>query len=484
MQISITKHLISPRPFISLIAKPFTSPVIKSPLLIAPVALIAIVCLNSNEPVRAKQECNNKWDNVISEKKAIMDLYDKRINEARKAWYEALSGSLYPLGIYPKMEATHDEYNVLRYHIKIFYKAQNLQQAYKTYITYATNKHFEHKWPPYLPTKNKTIKWQHIEKENMAESKTNNNDNTLAKLDIILMYRYINNNKIYLSYEALNANPNIENVYANNTSRFILEFEEKKEGTYLTLTSKARDISFNCNIATSITQKTICKANLKDDIAMHYLLAMLSDEINNNDTLDDKGAVLENLESLQKQWLHKRDKCFDNMSCIKRAYKMRNTELKLQLQELLDKRMLDTSCKKILYTNLSGKEEISGLSYYYICEYRNATISDIYKQYLHKYGHNMWFNIDTLSFETLTQRFNPNTQEMPDMPENLESNILLPRSITYKWLNDSYLKVEVQYEDWWRYYSFIAIAKDVQESKDERKDEQYVVVEIDEGYVP
>lgn len=216
---------------------------------------------------------------------------------------------------YQKQETFIDEYGVKRYRITTLYENMDINKAYETYIKNSKGYYFENNaegtykgttWLAKLPKENKTLNWK----------KDNEN------LSITLEYNYINPKTVTITYYNFGSS-RIMKPY----NKLILEFKQEAKGTYLTITSKAFPVSFDCKKAGNATEKAICtaseKGNFNEDTKLNYLYkALIRASYSYNSDIS-----IQDVKNSQISWVQKRNQCKGDINCIKQSYKTRYNEM-------------------------------------------------------------------------------------------------------------------------------------------------------------
>lgn len=268
---------------------------------------------------------------------------------------------------FQKQETFIDEYNVKRYRITTLYENMDINQAYETYIKNSTSYYFENNnngaykgatWPDKLPKENKTLNW-HDGKQ-------------FPK--IMLEYKYINSKTVVITYynsgKAWRMQP---------YNKLILEFKQETKGTYLTITSEAFPVSFDCKKAGNATEKAICKAaekdNFNEDTKLNYLYKALQRMSYSSDSSID----MQYIQNSQIAWLKQRNQCKDNINCIQQSYKSRYNELSALLKDEYAKQMKGfNNCSFIHGIVWFGQSEDEDFINFKKCEY-DGNILQTYK---------------------------------------------------------------------------------------------------------
>lgn len=410
----------------------------------------------------------------LTYKKMPVKSFDElnKFNELRNiaAWYDYRAikylGGQINFNEYQKMQEFYDEYNVKRYKITTFYKNMSLNEAYQSYVKNSIGEHFENhnyisktytikEWPLNLPSKDKVLKYTYNQKEARKDEIPDNSPYEMV--DIELSYKYLSPKRVLISYQALNAG-NEYSSFARDYSLFTLEFAQEEQGTYLTLSSKALPVSFNCNKATKESELALCKASqnegFTEDIKMHYLYNALKSESFEDDNYEKYEKTL-NAE--QKAWLNKRDGCKSDFPCIKKLYLKRNA----QLQEALNLKLKQNgyeNCKRIHDSHYDGRDDFDGLNTERFCEFKNSNILAVYELFAKAHDKaKIWAKIERLKTKkdfTLTyndyvhlSKLRPLGSNSGDINADDEQiDTRLPLELSYKWLSDKELFFEVSYE--------------------------------------
>lgn len=216
---------------------------------------------------------------------------------------------------YQKQEAFIDEYGVKRYRITTLYENMDINKAYETYIKNSTGNYFENNekraykgttWPSKLPKENKTLNWK----------------NNVENLSITLKYNYVNPKTVSVTYYNFGSSSRLQPY-----NKLILEFKQEAKGTYLTITSKAFPVSFDCKKAGNATEKAICtaseKGNFNEDTKLNYLYkALIRASYSYNSDIS-----IQDVKNSQISWVQKRNQCKGDINCIKQSYKTRYNEM-------------------------------------------------------------------------------------------------------------------------------------------------------------
>lgn len=280
---------------------------------------------------------------------------------------------------YQKKETFIDEYNIMRYRITTLYENMDINQAYASYIANSKGIHFENnngiadhckitKWPAQLPKEDKVLNW-HYDYDLACDGVQKNE----RWLDNTLNYKYENPKQVTVKYHAFGTE-----YYYPKATDLILEFKQEAKGTYLTITSKALPVSFDCKKAGNATEKAICEAaekgNFNEDAKLNYLYKGLYRELID----DNSNKAIENLKSSQIAWIKKRNQCKGDINCIKEAYISRYNELNAQWkQKYKDIYSMLNNCTYLHTTNWDGTLSDTEYSMFHKCQFKG----DIFKAY-------------------------------------------------------------------------------------------------------
>lgn len=92
--------------------------------------------------------------------------------------------------------------------------------------------------------------------------------------------------------------------------------------------SQSYAASFNCQKATTATEKTICEHRLLNDADVK--MATTYNIIRHLVPMGTRGAI----QDQQIKWIQLRDQCRDNLSCLTDVYKMRQQKLDLYMNRV------------------------------------------------------------------------------------------------------------------------------------------------------
>lgn len=334
---------------------------------------------------------------------------------------------------YQKQETFIDEYGVKRYRITTLYENMDINKAYETYIKNSKGYYFENNaegtykgttWLAKLPKENKTLNWK----------KDNEN------LSITLEYNYINPKTVTITYYNFGSS-RIMKPY----NKLILEFKQEAKGTYLTITSKAFPVSFDCRKAGNATEKAICtaseKGNFNEDTKLNYLYnALIKKSYAYNSSIDATSA-----QTSQSSWLKKRNQCKDDINCIKQSYKTRYNEILAMLNEQYAKDIKGfNNCTPIHGIVWFGMSEDEDYIEFRKCQYK-GNIFQTYEALASYQKLNYSVAVDTL-------------KQKKDMKVSFD-NDGITTSLAFKWKNDI-LKFTVTVDSEYGMASFIYTLKE------------------------
>lgn len=347
-----------------------------------------------------------------------------------------------------------DEVKLMRPTIITLYENMSLNEAYKTYLQNAGG-HFtkiEGKilWLSDLPKESKheeilvdyyQIRPQYNEKE---------------KVMLYFDYIYENPKKLFITYEARNVGEVRAHIEIKVDYTFILLFEEKEEGTYLTLSNKPKNVSFDCKAkGLNATEKAICDSNLildrKLDIiyeTLHYQLYDSSREY----------EFLKSLKTSQNAWIKSRNACGIDMSCITQSYKDRIAILSKQLRQAISESGFDENCKIMRsVTHYGGWDPGEEYVREYQCLYKNAKLLDIYSKYASKHneGIGKWLSVNEI------EHHRPNNDDTWELRKKVDDPKLSLYAMNYEWANDNKLSVHMWYEYNPKEWTFTQVNDDV-----------------------
>lgn len=285
----------------------------------------------------------------------IASIYDKRaFND--KGGFNA----------YQKQETFIDEFNVKRYRITTLYENMDINKAYETYIKNSTGYYFENNaegaykgttWPSKLPKENKTLNWK----------------NNLENLNITLEYNYVNPKTVTVTYYNFGSSSRLQPY-----NKLILEFKQEAKGTYLTISSKAFPVSFDCKKAGNATEKAICasseKDNFNEDTKLNYLYkALIRASYSYNSDISTQ-----DVQNSQISWIQKRNQCKGDINCIKQSYKTRYNEMAALLNKQYEKDIQGFSnCTPVHGIVWFGRTEDEDFIEFRKCQYKG----DIFQTY-------------------------------------------------------------------------------------------------------
>ena len=337
---------------------------------------------------------------------------------------------------YQKIDYFIYEYNIQRERITTFYENMDINQAYESYIKTSDGKHFENHnsiaerckltmWPTRLPQANKKFEW-HYDNDLACDGVKKNEQ----WLDNTLEYEYKNPKQITVKYHAYGSGY----YYHPLANELILEFKQDTKGTYLTMTSKALPVSFDCKKAGNAIEKAICsaseKGNFNEDAKLNYMYKGLFRELLNH--ADDTNT--NNLKSAQIAWIKKRNQCKSDINCIKQSYKARYNELANQLKEIYSATYGLNDCTYLHRTHYDGTLQDTEFSTYKICKFKGDVIQS-YEAIIKKYNNiSKYFS----SIEQIKQKKNIRN----DVDSPTEGGIY---RVNYTWKNDA-LQFSLGYE--------------------------------------
>ena len=267
---------------------------------------------------------------------------------------------------YQKQETFIDEYGVKRYRITTLYENMDINKAYETYIKNSKGYYFENNaegtykgttWPSKLPKENKTLNWK----------------NNLENLNITLEYNYVNPKTVTVTYYNFGSSGRLQPY-----NKLILEFKQEAKGTYLTISSKAFPVSFDCKKAGNATEKAICasseKGNFNEDTKLNYLYkALIKASYSYNSEISTQ-----DVQNSQISWIQKRNQCKGDINCIKQSYKTRYNEMAALLNKQYAKDIQGfTNCTPVHGIVWFGRTEDEDFIVFRKCQYKG----DIFQTY-------------------------------------------------------------------------------------------------------
>ncbi len=267
---------------------------------------------------------------------------------------------------YQKQETFIDEYGVKRYRITTLYENMDINKAYETYIKNSKGYYFENNvegtykgttWLAKLPKENKILNWK----------------NNLENLNITLEYNYVNPKTVTVTYYNFGSSGRLQPY-----NKLILEFKQEAKGTYLTISSQAFPVSFDCKKAGNATEKAICasseKGNFNEDTKLNYLYkALIKASYSYNSEISTQ-----DVQNSQISWIQKRNQCKGDINCIKQSYKTRYNEMAALLNKQYAKDIQGfTNCTPVHGIVWFGRTEDEDFIVFRKCQYKG----DIFQTY-------------------------------------------------------------------------------------------------------
>ncbi|RAX57254.1 hypothetical protein CCZ01_06660 [Helicobacter monodelphidis] len=403
-----------------------------------------------------KETDTKREERLKEEAKYIAGSYDFRAYNG-KGGYNA----------FQKKELFIDEIGIVRPAVTTLYENMSLDIAYQSYLQNSGGDHYTKLddkilWLPKLP-KESTHKEILLD---FAQLRPQGNDKT--RILLFFDFIYETPKKLLITYQAYSVGEEVEYNISPKYSIFTLLFEEKDDGTYLTLSSTPKNVTFSCTQSgLSQTESAICKANLALDLKMHYAYETLQQDIENRDGYQNHENGKTNrdynaLKTSQRAWVKSRNACGKDIECIKDSYTKRIATLQDELQQRLINRGFDKTCKLMRSVSVDGGWS-PGEEYedWYQCEYKNANLLDMYAKYALKENEGkeqwrQWLGVDEIAKARPNDesRWKYEGEFINDMKTGFSS-------IDYEWAGKDTLIVSVYYEYNPQIYTFTQKGGDV-----------------------